>query len=126
MRKLHFITKFIVAFIVATFAVALCIRYDASDKVVICAYFGVAIMTMLVLGAFDVPARKERGNFGSIRHRMGIGKRRSYGHAAIFVGAACVFIGSPEQCEEVADDLWHHAQEAEVRMLDGSEKLEVL
>ena len=124
MRKLHFIVKFIVAFIVATFAVALCIRFDASDNVVICAYFGVAIMTMLVLGAFDEPARKERGNFGSIRHRMG--KGRSYGQAAIFVGAACVFIGSPEQCDEMCQDLWHHAQEAEVRMLDGSEKLEVL
>ena len=126
MKKMSFITKFIVAFIVATFAVALCIRYDASDKVVICAYFGVAIMTMLVLGAFDVPARKERGNFGSIRHRMGIGKGRSYGQAAIFVGAACVFIGSPEQCEELADDLQHYAQQAKARALTGDETFEIL
>ena len=121
MRKLHFIVKFIVAFIVATFAVALCIRYDASYRVVIVTYFGVTIMTMLVLGAFDVPARKERGNFGSIRR-----DRRHYGQAAIFIGTACLYMGTPQECEDMADDLWHHAQQAEVRMLDGEETLEVL
>lgn len=71
MRKLHFITKFIVAFIVATFAVALCIRYDASDNVVIVTYFGVTIMTMLALGAFDVPAKREDVKHGAIRHKQG-------------------------------------------------------
>ena len=58
MRKLHFIVKFIVAFIVATFAVALCIRYDASDGAVIFVYLGTGIVTMLALGAFDESAKR--------------------------------------------------------------------
>ena len=115
MKKLHFIVKFIVAFIVATFAVALCIRYDASDKVVICAYFGVTILTMLALGAFD---EREESKHDSIRHYDG---RRNYGQAAVFIGTACLFMGTPEQCEDVADDLWHHGQQARVEMLTGDE-----
>lgn len=118
-----FIGKFIVAFIVATFAVALCIRYDASDSVVILTYLSVGILTMLALGAFDEPARAK---FDSIRRRMGIGKSRNYGQAAIFVGAVCVFMGTPKDCEELADDLQHYAQQAEVRALTGEETLEVL
>lgn len=118
-----FIGRFIVAFIVATFAVAICIRYDASDKVVIVTYIGVAIATMLVLGAFDENARAK---FDSIRRRMGIGKSRSYGQAAIFVGTACLFVGSPQDCDELADDLQHYAQQTEVKMLTGNETFEVL
>lgn len=110
--------KFIVAFIVATFAVALCIRYDASDNAIIMTYIGVAIMTMLCLGAFDMPARKQRGRFDSIRHYNG---RRNYGQAAVFIGTACLFMGTPQDCEELADDLHHYAQQADVRMLSGNE-----
>ena len=116
MRKLPFIVKFIVAFIVATFAVALCIRFDASDGVVIMAYFGVAILAMLAMGAFDVRGRKH-SEYDSIRHKTG----RSYGQAAIFIGTACVFMGTPQQCDEVADDLWHHGQQACVEQLTGEE-----
>ena len=122
MRKLHFIVKFIVAFIVATFAVALCIRYDASDNVVICAYFGTCILTMLALGAFDEKER-EGVKHGSIRHYDG---RRNYGNAAVFIGTACLFIGTPKQCEQYADDLQHYAQDARVVELSGEETLEVM
>lgn len=115
MRKLHFIVKFIVAFIVATFAVALCIRFDASDNVVIATYFGVTIMTMLGLGAFDV--RKE-SKHDSIRHYDG---RRGYGQAAVFMGTAAVFMGSIAECEEVCQDLWHYAQQVHVETLSGEE-----
>lgn len=121
MRKLPFILKFIVAFIVATFAVALCIRYDASDRVVFAVYFGVAILTMLALGAFD--ARKNRqGKYDTIRHKTG----RSYGQAAIFIGTACVFMGTPQQCDEVCDDLWHYGQQARVDTLTGDETFDIL
>lgn len=67
MRKLHFIAKLIVAFIVSTFAVALCIRYDASDMVIICVYFGVGILTMLIMGAFDMGAIKRGMKHTSIK-----------------------------------------------------------
>ncbi len=118
MRKLHFITKFIVAFIVATFAVALCIRFDASDNVVICAYFGTCIMTMLALGAFDERDR-EGTKYDSI-HKTG----RNYGQAAIFIGTACLFIGEPNECDELADSLQHYAQQAKARALKGDETFE--
>lgn len=118
MRKLHFIVKFIVAFIVATFAVALCIRFDASDNVVIVTYFGVSIMTMLALGAFD---EREESKHESIKQYNG---RRNYGQAAVFVGTACLFIGSPKECDAIADDLQHHAVQAEVS--DVTDDFEIL
>ncbi len=121
MKKMSFIGKFIVAFIVAMFAVALCIRYDASDNVVIVTYFGVSIMTMLVLGAFDVKEKPSKHE--TIKHRMG---RRNYGQAAIFVGTAAIFIGTPQECEDVCDDLWHHGQQAHVQVLDGNETFDIL
>ena len=116
MKKMSFIVKFIVAFIVATFAVALCIRYDASDNVVIVTYFGVSIMTMLALGAFDV--KEKQSKYNSIKHRMG---SRNYGQAAVFIGTACLYMGTPQQCDDLCDDLWHHGQQAHVEMLTGEE-----
>ena len=113
MKKMSFIVKFIVAFIVATFAVALCIRYDASDNVVIVTYFGVSIMTMLVLGAFDV--KEKQSKYNSI-----------YGQAAVFIGTACLYMGTPQQCDELCDDLWHHGQQAHVQVLDGNETFDIL
>lgn len=116
---MSFIAKFIVAFIVATFAVALCIRYDASDKVIICTYFGVGILAMLALGAFDMGAIK-REKHTSIKDAA------RYGQAAIFVGTAAIFIGTPQECEELAEDLQHYAQPADVRALTGDETFEIL
>ena len=119
MKKMSFIAKFIVAFIIATFAVAMCIRYDASDKVIICTYFGVGILAMLAMGAFDMPAKKER------KHTS-IKDAARYGQAAIFVGTAAIFIGTPQECEDVCDNLWHLGQQAEVRALTGDETYEIL
>lgn len=61
--------------------------------------------------------------YDSIRHKMG---GRTYGQAAVFIGTACLFIGEPNECWELADDLWHHAQQAEVRALTGEETFDVL
>ena len=115
MKKMSFILKFIVAFIVATFAVALCIRYDASDRVVILVYLCTTILTMLALGAFD---EREESKRESIKHYDG---RRDYGQAAVFLGAACIFIGTPKECEDMADDLQHYAQQVRVDELTGEE-----
>ena len=59
----------------------------------------------------------------TIKHRMG---SRNYGQAAIFVGTACLFTGTPQQCEELADSMQHYAQQAEVQMLDGNETFDVI
>ena len=59
----------------------------------------------------------------SIKHYNG---RRNYGQAAVFIGTAAIFMGTPKECEELADDMQHYAQPAEVRMLEGEHDLEVL
>ena len=92
------------------------IAYDASDKAVIACTFASAILLSLVLGVYDVKERKD-SKHESIRHRSGI----DYGQAAVFVGTACLLIGTPQECEDVCDDLWHHGQQARVEMLTGEE-----
>lgn len=46
---------------------------------------------------------------------------RNYGQAAVFIGTACLYLGTPQQCEELCDDLWHRGQQAEVQQLTGEE-----
>lgn len=90
------------------------IAYDASDRAVIATTFAVAILLSLVLGVFDV---KQRAKHTSIKDKAG----RSYGQAAVFVGTACLFIGTQTECDERADDLWHYGVQADVQQLTGEE-----
>ena len=46
---------------------------------------------------------------------------RNYGQAAVFIGTACLYMGTPADCDELCDDLWHHGQQAHVEMLTGEE-----
>lgn len=48
--------------------------------------------------------------YESVKHRTG----RNYGQAAIIVGGACLYLGTPSECDELADDLWHRGVQAEV------------
>lgn len=68
-------------------------------------------------------AEQEPTKHGSIKHYNG---RRNYGQAAVFIGTACLFMGTPQQCDEVCDDLWHHGQQAHVQMLEGNETFDIL
>ena len=74
------------------------------------------LFVALAMGAFDGNSRKN-SRYDSIRHKTG----RSYGNAAIFVGTACLFMGTPQECEELCDDLWHRGVQAEFVELTGSE-----
>lgn len=80
-----------------------------------------ALLIALLLGAFDVPNKQSK--YDSIRHKMG---RRSYGNAAVFIGTACLFVGTPQECEDVCDDMWHYGQQTEVRALTGDETFDIL
>lgn len=62
------------------------------------------------------------GKYDTIRHKTG----RNYGQAAVFIGTACLFIGTPKECDELADDLWHRGQQAESRVLTGDEVFDIL
>lgn len=114
MKTIKTIIKIIVAAIVAVGMAFVLIMHDASDNAVIVTMFVTAIAVSALLGVYDMP---ERTKHDSIRHKTG----RNYGQAAIFVGTACLLIGTPQECDDLCDDLWHHGQQARVEMLTGEE-----
>jgi len=107
--------KMIVAAIVAVGMACVAIANDASDNLVIVTLFATGIAVSALLGVYDMPA--ERTKHDSIRPQ-----RRDYGQAAVFVGTACLLIGTQTECDERADDLWHHGVQAEVQQLTGEEQ----
>lgn len=113
MKTIKFIGLVIAAALVGFAAMCIAIAFDASDKVAIMSYFGVAVIAALVLGAFDMSAIK-RG----IKHTS-IKDAARYGQAAIFIGSAAIFVGTPQECDELADDLWHRGVQCEVGNLTG-------
>ena len=76
-----------------------------------------AIAIALAMGAFDAKGKKQSVH-DTIRHRSGI----KYNNAAILVGGACLFMGTPAECEKLCDDLWHRGVQAEVAQLTGNEE----
>ena len=113
MKTIKFIGIVIVAAIVGFAAMCVAIAFDASDKVAIMSYFGVAIAIAALLGAFDMSAIKRNMKHTSIKDAA------RYGQAAIFIGTACLFIGEPKECDELADDLWHSGIQCKVDSLTG-------
>ena len=81
------------------------------------------VFAWIIAGDIKAILRSMRGSgkYDTIRHKTG-----NYGQAAIFVGTACLFIGTPNECDELADDLWHRGQQAEVRALTGDEVFDIL
>lgn len=63
---------------------------------------------------------------GEGKHETIKNAARNYGQAAIIVGGACLFLGDPNVCEELCDDLWHRGVQAEVQQLSGEEVFNVL
>lgn len=106
--------KMIVAAIVAVGMACVAIAHDASDNLVIVTLFATGIAVSALLGVYDMPA--ERKKHDTIRP-----SRRDYGQAAVFVGTACLLIGSPQECDDLCDDLWHRGVQAEVQQLTGEE-----
>lgn len=78
-------------------------------------FFCTGIGMVALLGVFS---DEESAKHESIKHYNG---RRNYGQAAVFIGTAAIFVGTPQQCEDIADDLQHYAQQAKVKMLTGEE-----
>lgn len=119
-KTFRFIGLVIVAALVGFAAMCIAIAFDASDKVAIMSYFGVAIAIAIALGAFDISAIKRNMKHTSIKDAA------RYGQAAIFVGTACLFTGEPKECEDLADDLWHRGVQCEVSEINGNEVFEIL
>ena len=123
MKTIKFIVKMIVSAVVAMGIGVGVLALTGSGKAFAAISIFGALFIALIMGAFDVPAKN--GKYDSIKHKMG-SRSRSYGHAAIFVGTAIVFMGTPQDCEELADDLWHRGVQAEVTQLTGEETFEIL
>ena len=83
--------------------------------------FGSVVVYYAIEGIISIVKRGRNSRYESIRPQ-----RRDYGQAAIFVGTACLFMGTPQECDDLADDLWHHGQQARVEMLTGEETFNVL
>lgn len=114
-QTFRFIVKIMVAAIVAacvTLAVeAMGVGYEYGFVTV---FFATAIGVAALLGAFDMSAIKRDMKHTSIKDAA------RYGQAAIFLGTACLFVGEPKECEELADDLWHRGQQVHVEEnIDG-------
>ena len=116
-KTINFIVKVIVAALVGFAMMCIAIAYDASDRLAFGTYLFVTIAVCAVLGVFDERKERDASRYDTIRHKTG----RNYGQAAVFIGTACLFIGTPQKCEEACDDLWHHGQQAHVEMLSGEE-----
>lgn len=79
-------------------------------------YLLVAIAIALLMGAFDMDDERKSEKHTSIKDAT-----RNYGQAAVFIGTACLYMGTPQQCEDVCDDLWHRGVQAEYHELTGEE-----
>ena len=118
MKTLKFICLVIAAAIVGFFAMCIAIVFNASDGLAIATYFAVAAVVTVALGVF-------RDSKDAARHTS-IKEAARYGQAAIFVGTACLFVGAPNECDELADDLWHRGVQCNVSEINGNEVFDVL
>jgi hypothetical protein len=123
-KTIAFIVKILVAAIVAMFLAVWADEHGVGYR------YG--FVTVYFCGAIGVYYAIE-GICAFIRRRQAerddiIKFRRSidYRQAAVFVGTACLFIGTQTECDERADDLWHYGQQAEVRALTGDETFDIL
>jgi hypothetical protein len=110
-QTIKFIVLGIVAAVIGFAAMCVAIKLDASDGVAIASYFGVAAIAAIALGVF-------RDGKDAARHTS-IKDAARYGQAAIFIGSAAIFVGTPQECEDVCDDLWHRGVQCEVGNLTG-------
>lgn len=110
-----------VAMVMAVGCAWVCIEYSIgywAAPIVAWMFGGVSGMYVgewIAMRLLDAISRKQT-RYDSIRPTG-----RSYGQAAVFIGTACLYMGTPQQCDDVCDDLWHHGQQAHVEMLTGEE-----
>jgi hypothetical protein len=110
-KTFRFIVLGIVAAVIGFAAMCVAIKLDASDGFAIATYFAVAAITAVALGVF--------GDGKDVARHTSIKDAARYGQAAIFIGSAAIFVGTPQECDDVADDLWHRGVQCEVGNLTG-------
>lgn len=120
MKTIKFIVKILVAAIVAACVAlgveAMGVGYEYGFVTV---FFATSIGVAALLGAFRDEGRKGT-RYTSIKDAA------RYGQAAIFLGTACLYIGEPKECEQLADDLWHRGQQVHVDAVTDGMDINVL
>ncbi len=86
-------------------------------------FFGSIVVYYAIESIISAMTKRKQNRFDTIKHRMG---SRNYGQAAVFIGTACLYMGTPQQCDELCDDLLHYGQQAHVQVLDGNETFDIL
>ena len=118
-KTILFIVKILVAAMVAMFVAVWADEHGVGYHLgFVAVYFGGAIGVYYAIeGICAFIRRRQAEREDIIKFRRNI----DYRQAAIFVGTACLFIGEPNECEELADYLQHYAQQAKARELTGEE-----
>lgn len=118
-KTILFIVKILVAAMVAMFLAVWADEHGVGYRYgFVTVYFCGAIAVYYAIeGICALIRRRQAEREDIVRFRRGL----DYRQAAVFVGTACMFIGTPQQCEDVCDDLWHRGVQAEVQQLTGEE-----
>lgn len=119
-KTIAFIVKIIVAAMVAMFLAVWADEHHVGYRFGFVAVYIVG--SIAVYYTIDgvcalIRRRRQAEREDIIRFRRSM----NYGQAAVFVGTACLFIGTQTECDERVDDLWHHGVRAEVQQLTGEE-----
>lgn len=86
-------------------------------------FFGSIVVYYAIEGIISMwRKRNSKMHYDTIKFRKGM----DYKQAAVFIGTACLYLGTQQQCDELCDDLWHHGQQAHVQVLDGNETFDIL
>lgn len=119
MKTIKTIVKIIVAAMVGLFLAAWADEHHVGYRY---AFVSVYLFCSVVVyyainGIIAFIRRRQAERDDIIKFRRSI----DYGQAAVFVGTACLFIGTPQECDDRADDLWHYGVQARVEQLTGEE-----
>lgn len=119
------IIKIIVAAMVGLFLAAWADEHHVGYRYGFVAvyFFGSIVVYYAIEGIISMwRKRNSKMHYDTIKFRKGM----DYKQAAVFIGTACLYLGTQQQCDELCDDLWHHGQQAHVQVLDGNETFDVL
>lgn len=123
-KTILFIVKILVAAMVAMFLAVWADEHGVGYRFgfVTVYLFGSIAVYYAIEGIWAIIRRRQEEREDIIKFRRSI----DYKQAAVFIGTACLFIGTQTECDERADDLWHYGQQAEVCELTGEETFEIL
>lgn len=119
------IIKIIVAAMVGLFLAAWADEHHVGYRYGFVAvyFFGSIVVYYAIEGIISMwRKRNSKMHYDTIKFRKGM----DYKQAAVFIGTACLYLGTQQQCDELCDDLWHHGQQAHVQVLDGNETFDIL